>query len=208
MTRKNRSPAFCSLGFSLIEVVAAIGIFAIGMVAVLSLFAPVTKSVSNVSDAEAAARVADAVRSRLQALTFAQAATLLQDEADMRKNDISGSYNPNDGARHPQVIFGKLNGDIGLYDAEQTPKTWYAFDPATNRNRAVADAEKFFEIELVRDPVRSTDILLAYTMRVRWPSFIPAPNGSAQFGANPAGGQVTFDHGKKQVMFYAGSVPR
>jgi len=49
-------------GFSLIEVVVAVAIFAIGMVSVVGLFAPVARSVAASSDAEAAARVAEAVR--------------------------------------------------------------------------------------------------------------------------------------------------
>src|SRR5688572_23291776 len=63
-----RKPRGAIHAFSLIEVIAAVAIFAIGMVAVLGLFAPVTKSVAGVSEAESAARVSDALRARLQAL--------------------------------------------------------------------------------------------------------------------------------------------
>ena len=48
--------------FSLIEVIAAVVIFAVGMISVLGLYGPLTKSVAAVSDTDAAARVADAVR--------------------------------------------------------------------------------------------------------------------------------------------------
>lgn len=57
-------------GFSLIEVIAAVVIFGIGMLAVAGLYAPVTRAVGGVADAEAAARVADAVRARLRAVPF------------------------------------------------------------------------------------------------------------------------------------------
>ena len=80
--------------FSLIEVIAAVVIFGIGMIAVLGMFAPVTKSVSSVGEAEAAARVADAVRARLQALSFTTALTLVQEVADVRRKDGDGGYNP------------------------------------------------------------------------------------------------------------------
>src|SRR5688572_30724993 len=73
-------------GFSLLEVVAAVAIFAIGMVAVLGLFAPVAKSISTVSDSEAAARVADGVKARLRNLPFDLALSLIQEVDDVRRN--------------------------------------------------------------------------------------------------------------------------
>src|SRR5262245_11752658 len=75
--------AVARAAFSLIEVVAAVAVFALGMVAVIGLFAPVTKSVSASGDAEAAARVADAVRARLGALPFDTALALIQAPADV-----------------------------------------------------------------------------------------------------------------------------
>jgi prepilin-type N-terminal cleavage/methylation domain-containing protein len=53
--------------FTLLEVVVAVGIFAIGMVAVIGLFTPVAKSVSDHADAEAATRVTDLLNAQLQA---------------------------------------------------------------------------------------------------------------------------------------------
>lgn len=188
--------------FSLLEVLAAVAIFAVGMVGVLGLFVPVTKSVSNLADAEAAARVTDAVRARLQSMPFAEAALLLQDPADVRKNDLSGTYNPNDGTKNPKVIFGKLSGEIGLFDSATGQNRW-----RDSLGAPLANADKFFEIELIRDADRTTDILLAYSMRVRWPSFLPAANGAVQVGAS-VGGPVPFDHGKKQVLFFNGAVSR
>jgi prepilin-type N-terminal cleavage/methylation domain-containing protein len=211
-------------GFSLIEVVAAVAVFAIGFVGLLGLLAPVTKSVANVEDTEAAALVADAVRARLQTLAkrdFTAAAALLQDTATITKNDGSGTYNPNDGTKNPAVIFAHPNGNVAIYDATQTTKAWYYFDAALNRLNRMADADKYFEIELVRNenlsPKPTSDLpdtdnranLLAYTMRVRWPSFVTGPGGTAiQIGSNPQGGPVTFDHSKKQVLFFTGTIRR
>jgi prepilin-type N-terminal cleavage/methylation domain-containing protein len=194
--------------FSLIEVVAAVAIFAIGMVAVLGLFAPITKSVSVSADAETAARLADAARARLSSLPFATAAALIQDATAVQKNDADGSYNPNDG-KHPAVIFGKLNGEIGIYDAANGRKDWR--DSADAR---VADADKFFEIDLIRNAALSpaTDDaaapLIAYNVRVRWPAFQPASSGAAvQVGASP-GTPVPFDPSRKQVLFFTGFITR
>lgn len=203
--------------FSLLEVVAALAIFAIGMVAVVGLLAPVTKSVATVGDAEAAARAAAAVRARLQTIAaadFDRALALVQDPAAVRLKDADGAYNPNDGSKHPAVLFGRLSGDVGLYDATRTPRAWY--DSTVPTPRPVADGEKFFEIDLIRNETLSpkaadaTAPIIAFNIRVRWPAFLPAQGGAAvQVGANPAGGgPVPFDHGKKQVLFFAGSIVR
>ena len=198
--------------FSLLEVVAAVGIFAIGMVAVLALLTPVTKSVATVSEAEAAARVADAVLARRQAMPFTTAAALIQDPAAIQKTDASGAYNPNDGT-HPAVLFAKPDGELGIYDATATPKGW--FDSSGAR---FADADKYFEIELIRNETLSPAaadagaLMLAFNMRVRWPAFLPSSTGGAvQVGANPATGaqtSVAFDQSKKSVLFFTGSISR
>jgi prepilin-type N-terminal cleavage/methylation domain-containing protein len=198
-------------GFSLIEVIAALAIFAIGMMAVLGLFAPVTKSVATVSDAEAAARVADAIRSRLLALPFEDALGLIQDPADMQKKDADGAYNPNDGTKNPQVIFGRLNGEVGIYGGEEDREGWY-----DSLNRMVENRDKFFEVDLIRNErlsPRDNDALaavVAFNIRVRWPAFQPAAGGvPVQVGANPAGGgPVPFDHSRKQVLFFSGTISR
>jgi hypothetical protein len=193
----------------------AVGLFAVGLVALLGLFAPVTKSVANVADTEAAAFVADAVRARVQAIAardFAAAEQLIQDAAAVQQNDASGTYNPNDGVRHPAVIFAKLGGEIGIYDGRRTVRGWY---DAANPPAVVADADKFFEVELIRNDTLSpkaadeTAVLVVYTLRVRWPSFTPAAGGAAvQVGANPGGGAVTFDHSAKQTLFFTGAITR
>lgn len=201
--------------FSLIEVVAALAIFAFGIIVVLALFAPVAKSLATVSEAEAAARVADAVRARLQTLPFADAVALLQDAADVTRKNGDPTYNPNDGERNPKVIFGKLTGDVGLFDV--TAKVWLDVDftRTTPATRTFANADKYFEIDLIRNTALSPladdplATMVAYTMRVRWPMFVPSSSGAAvQVGANPAGGAVPFDHSRKQVLFFNGAITR
>ena len=198
--------------FSLLEVVAAISIFAIGMIAVLGIYGPVTKSVAAVSDAEASARVADAVRARLSTLPFDTALALVQEVAEVRKKDGDGAYNPNDGTKYPAVMFGKLDGEVGIYDAGTSRKQWYDSRIPSQR---VLDADKFFEIDLIRSDALSpksadaTAAMVAFTIRVRWPAFVlTSPTTAVQSGQNPAGGSVTYDHGRKQVLFYTGSISR
>jgi len=152
------------------------------------------------------------VLARLQAVPFLTAAALIQDPVVVQKNDASGGYNPND-ATHPAVIFAKLDGELGLFNATASPKGW--FDSSGTR---LADADKYFEIELIRNETLSPKaadssgpppMMLAFSMRVRWPAFLPGSNGVAvQVGANPAGASVTFDHSKKSVLFFTGSITR
>lgn len=197
--------------FSLIEVIAAVVIFTIGMVAVLGLFAPVTKSVAAVGEAEAAARVADAVRARLRALPFDSAVALVQEVATVRRNDGLGTYNPNDG-RNPAVMFAKLSGEVGILSMQNNRPVW--LDSSVPTPLPVADADKYFEIELIRNDTLSpksgdaTAAMVAYTMRVRWPAFIAAASGAAvQVGAIGTGA-VPFDHSRKQVVFFSGAIMR
>jgi prepilin-type N-terminal cleavage/methylation domain-containing protein len=200
-------------GFSLLEVVAAVVIFSIGMVAVLGMFAPVTKSVAAVAEAESAARIADAVRARLRALPFDRALALVQEVADVRRNDGNGAYNPNDG-KNPAVIFARLSGDVGIYDPAEARKAWY--DSTVPTPVRMADADKYFEVDLIRNDAltpKSADAsapMVAFNIRVRWPAFLAASSGApVQIGANPTGGgPVPYDQSKKQVLFFTGSILR
>lgn len=205
--------------FSLLEVVVAVGIFAAGMLGVVALFTPVARSVSDTSDAEAAARMADALRLRLQEIPFLEVAALLKNSNGARHAltdaDARADYNPTTDA---QILFASRDGSrIGRY----ADAIWR--DPATSRN---SDRDKFFEIALIRNetlsplapPVTEDEaaapnpdesaFLLAYTARVRWPAFIKdGAAGAVQVGSNPAA-LVRFDHSSKQVLFFTGSVTR
>lgn len=211
--------------FSLIEVVAAIGIFAFAMVAVLGLFSPIARSVVTSSDGEAAARIADVLRTRLQSMPFDEVAALLKNSTTQQGHELSDADAKADYdiTQDPQLLFASRDGaKIGLY----SDSVWT--NPATRRNW---DGEKFFEIALVRneslspkpgaagsggggfgsggaptpDPVVP---VLAYTARIRWPAFVADSATTAiQVGANP-NSTVRFDHGRKQVLHFAGSITR
>ena len=200
--------------FSLIEVVAAIGVFAVGMVAVLGLFTPVAKSVSGVADADASTKVADVLRTRLQGLGPAPVTPLLKN-AKATGHELTDSDNKPDYdlTKEAQLLFASRDGTkIGLYN----DPIWN--DPTT---RQPSDAEKYFEIALIRneavspvaaDTATPPPIVYAYTARVRWPEFVPdsAPGNArraVQTGANPTG-TVRFDHSQKQVLFFTGCVMR
>lgn len=203
--------------FSLLEVVAAIGIFAIGMVAVIGLFAPVAKSVGGTADAEAAANVADLLRSRLQGMGIS-AATLLLKSSTAKSHELTDAdAKPDyDITKDAQLLFASRDGTrIGGYN----DPVWR--DPVTLQP---SDTGKFFEIALVRnetlspvpvsdaDPAPPPPLVLAYTARIRWPAFVPDATPTNSRRALPAGfnpsGAVRFDHSQKQAVFFAGSVTR
>jgi type II secretory pathway pseudopilin PulG len=215
-----RTPAFIApraRAFSLIEVVAAIGIFAVGMVAVIALFAPLARSVAGLSEAEAATNVAETLRDELArraaaARSFAPITALLKNST-ARSHELTVADNaPNaaasDPRRDPQLLFVSRDGaKIGAY---ADTAVWGA-----------TDAEKFFEVALIRnetlspvanDTATPPPVVLAYTARIRWPAFVPDatptnPLRALPFGYNPTGA-VQFDHGQQQVLHVAGSVTR
>jgi prepilin-type N-terminal cleavage/methylation domain-containing protein len=211
------------LGFSLIEVVAAVGIFAIGMVAVIGLFAPAAKSVGNLADSEAATNVASLLASRLQGQPISYVGTLLKVSTSPTRHQLTDTdNNPNAPTADPradlQLLFASRDGSkIAGYD---NPAVW-----------GTTDTEKFFEIALIRNETLSpptpaadpsstdlpanpddTALFLAYTARIRWPAFVPDatptnPKRALPAGFNPTGG-VRYDNSQKQVLFFSGVITR
>ena len=204
----------------MLEVVVAVGVFAIGIVAILALFAPAAKSVSANAEAEAAAAVAQALAADLQRRVVPADADPFAAVTALLKKSIAGGHELTadnaradyDIARDPQLLFANRDGTkIGTF-ADTT--VWGT--PNSNR-------EKFFEIALIRnetlsppadpaaDPPVNPDAaaaFIAYTARIRWPAFVALSGaGAQQVGANPAGA-VRFDHSSKLSLFVAGAVKR
>jgi prepilin-type N-terminal cleavage/methylation domain-containing protein len=213
------SSRFACRAFSLIEVVVAIGIFAVGMVAVIALFAPVAKSVAGASDAEAAAVVAERLhdelaRRTLVAQSFAPAIALLKNST-ARSHEVTVADNASGAATDPRtdarLLFASRDGTrLGAYG-----------DVATWGSATPNDAEKFFEITLIRNETLSplaTDtatpppIVLAYTARIRWPAFVPDNTPTNLRRALPAGynptASVVFDHSQQETLNIAGAIKR
>lgn len=195
--------------FTLLEVVVAIGIFAVGMVAVIGLFSPVAKSVGDSADAEAATRVADLLTVKLQTLGIDAVAPKLKVKTgtaahELTTADATVNY---DVTKDPKLLFASRDGTkIGFYN-----------ETATWPN---GDRDKFFEIALIRneaisplssDPTGDALLpVLAYTVRVRWPAFVPlaGSTGAVQPAQAAAAATVPFDHSQKQVLFFSGAVTR
>jgi prepilin-type N-terminal cleavage/methylation domain-containing protein len=206
--------------FTLLEVVVAIGIFAVGMVAVIALFAPVARSVAEVTEAEAAAGVAEQLRGELSrrvfaAGSFAPVVALLKNST-ATGHEVTTGDSVSGAAADPRtdvrLLFASRDGSkiAGYTDA-----VW--IDPTT---RQPSDAEKFFEITLIRNEALSPNnaasdaaaVVLAYTARIRWPAFVPDnvptnPRRALPAGYNPTAA-VVFDRSKLQSLHVAGSVTR
>lgn len=151
--------------FSLLEVVVAIGVFALGIIVVIGLFAPLTRSIGANADAEAAVGIADALKVEFaqrvrRAASFAPILALLEDTN--APDGTSAGSNPD-----TQRLFASRDGlKIGEYSSD----IWTG-----------AESARFFEIELVRVdlfPIGSeaaTAITLTYTAKVRWPAGAAEP---------------------------------
>ena len=143
--------------FSLVEVVVAVGIFAIAVVAIIGLMVPINQSVAGVRDGDDAVRVASIVQAELQRIGITKVDTYL-----------SGST----------ILYANRNGDKIGPDAVTAP--WNADVPDLNGNASVdtfeIHAQKFFELTLVRNPVSpnplaNTDSFLAFNIVIRWPGY-------------------------------------
>lgn len=202
----------CRKGFSLVEVVVAVGIFALAIVGVIGLLSPTTKAVGDVSDSDAATRVVSIVQSELQALASTSAgwnSFTTGSNAILRLSSEVAAYDnnpPSDYSSVPYVLFASKDGGIvGAYSSTK-------WDGGTTLEK---DGRKFFEIILIRNwspgdstadpPIAASGLsnpandttagYLAYTIRLRWPAFLP--NGV----------RVT-DNSQKNVLIVPAAVTR
>lgn len=153
-------------GFSLIEVVVAVGIFAIAIVSVIGLLGPINKTVSDVRDFDDASRVVAALQGALkESYTFDQLGDALPGNGD----PSTALYADRTGQR-----IGPVDGAVWDTDSAGNPITGAA---------AVKDAQKFFQVYLSRNTTLSppanddTAGFLAFTITLRWPAYLP--NGQA-----------------------------
>jgi uncharacterized protein (TIGR02598 family) len=140
--------------FSLVEVVVAVGIFALAIVGVIGLLSPTNKAVADVADGDSASRAISAIQSGLQAVGFDQVSQALLDPS----------------AAPEYRFFASRSGDkVGL-DGD-VPNTEKFFEFALIRNTTLSPS-------LASD---STSGYLAFTISLRWPAYLP--NG-VQFTAD------------------------
>lgn len=170
--------------FSLVEVVVAVGIFALAIVAVIGLLAPLGSSVADVRDGDDASRVATTIQAGLQ------------DEVNRLKQANSTNYwsdfasylqDPDNLPANPFVLYASRDGSkVGpeLIGAAINP-IW-----DTNNDgelRPEEQAAKFFEITLTRNKTLSDPDddasagYLAFNITLRWPGYIQTGTGASDF---------------------------
>ncbi len=154
-------------GFSLIEVVVAVGIFAVAISIVIGLLVPTVNSVNDTIDTNTANRISSAINSKLQSLGYSRVQALL----------YPASTNPNTvPVSDPNLLFANKTGEqVGT-----------AADPVWGgvNNHAA----KYFEAMLVHTPntvLSATDAAPAssnisfvmFTVRLTWPAYLPDGTG-------------------------------
>ena len=139
--------------FSLVEVVVAVGIFALAIVGVIGLLSPTNKAVADVADSDAASRAISAIQSGLQQSGF----TLVKSKLTT-------------GAATPQYVF---------YASKSGDKVGLAYGQTGSPFASLA--EQFFEFALIRNetlspssPATADDSagFLAFTISLRWPAYL------------------------------------
>lgn len=169
--------------FSLVEVVVAVGIFALAIVAVIGLLAPLGTSVTDVRDGDDASRVAATIQAGLQ------------DEVNRLKQQ--------DPAQYWTRFASYLNGTTTLYASRDgaivgTPESMITVDGDefniwdTDRSGGALSVDeemaKFFEISLTRNidlspPGPANDAAagyLAFNITLRWPGYVRTGASSIQ----------------------------
>lgn len=130
--------------FSLVEVVVAVGVFAIAIVSVIGILAGVGKSVGEVNDADKAARLIGVVQARLQDAGFAN----VKDAID----DGTSFFASEDGA-----IVGLA--DDSAWGGSDALKY---FELNLIRNETLSDSDN-----------DDSAGFIAFNIRVSWPAYLP-----------------------------------
>ena len=194
-------------GFSLIEVVVAVGIFAIAIVGVIGLLAPTAKSIGDVTDTAAATRLADGVASELARL----------------RDSVPTSGSPRLGLDGLYTKISTGNSDTSKYSltavadgsyvvrddkttGSSNPANNDPVNPPANQPRGIAKNNRYFIIEvythqgdnLAYTPNTSAGIpigsgFLALTIVVKWPYYIGANAATAQLATPSAQSSMIYN---------------
>lgn len=150
------SPVYKSRpAFSLVEVVVAIGIFAIAVISVIGLLAPINQSVTDVKDGDDASRVVSIVQTELQRAGITA---------------VTGFFG--------QTLYASRSGHkIGLGTNTALWEANVVDENGANGITDETDGQKFFSIQLTRDTTLSPAAndasagFLAFTIQLRWPAY-------------------------------------
>lgn len=178
------------------EVVVAVGIFALAIVGVIGLLSPTNKAIADVSDSDNATRVVSAVQQGLQQMAASGRFTT----GSLGKGVGSSAINTVDGYIQGTAALATAPADPADGTTLATSATYNVFTLYASRDGSkiglTGDAtvwgsttdhsKKYFEIMLIRNATLSPNSTaanadtasgyLAYTMRIRWPAYTPDGN--------------------------------
>lgn len=173
-----RRPAAARRGFSLIEVVIAVGIFAGAIVVVLGLLSPINRSVTEVSETGRAAGLADAIRLELVRLRDTYTATSSLTRLDLLYQDLAGA----DTTR--KQFVGSLDGARIIREADAGNHVLTDAPPGIKlRDRYYLVTFQFQpeKVDGVANPLSYTSgaPFLVVTATVQWPYQVPTGPGDS-----------------------------
>lgn len=184
MFNKHHMPGVAAIrgvgkAFSLVEVVVAVGIFALAIVGVIGLLVPTGKSISDVADTDSASRVISAIQAGLQKAGF----TTVQ-------NALSGTqfYASKDGSKVG------LGSDTTLWTSGQNQEKFFEFTLA--RNTALSPSGND---PATGKPYDDAAGFLAFTIILKWPAYAPTSDGVTGTAVDPA---------QKSVMVVPAAITR
>jgi len=142
-------------GFSLVEVVVSVGIFAVAIVGIIGLFAPTTKNVAAVADADGSNRAVAAIQSALKESGFTAVKSSFSKGYIYyaNKNGTVVDQIKTDGSLN-QVVTSNVDRffEFSLTRNGDSPNVGDGLSPAANDNTAG---------------------FLAFTINLRWPAYLP-----------------------------------
>ena len=157
-------------GFSLVEVVVAVGIFAIAILAVVGLLVPISSSVTDLAESDDATRIINRVETGLNSYGFMNVAAALKTDIQIAADDADVAYDPK---ADTKVFYATRDGAVLAPYAPVA--SWSANGTLTTPKER--DSIKFFEITLIRnaDLSKAADDAsagyLAFNILLRWPAF-------------------------------------
>ena len=148
--------------FSLVEVVAAIGILAVTLVAVLGLMMATVRSGGEVADADAVARLAENIQGELDRL-----------QASLGLAGLAGLVSPGSGGRAFCLVATRNGARVRCSDPAD-PAADRALDDPTLPG--IANRDRYFLIEVSQSPgfeFAHSSGFLAVSVRITWPYHLP-----------------------------------
>jgi prepilin-type N-terminal cleavage/methylation domain-containing protein len=165
-------------GFSLVEVIVAIGLIAVVLVALLASFGPAARSAGDAADAEVAARLAGNIQIELERL-----------QAELGLEGLAAAVPPA-GSATPLQLVATRDGQRVLRADGPAPAADHALDDPTLPG--IAERDRYYLAEVTQQlnlPYAAGAGFLAVSVRVQWPDRLPAgppTPGAARPDADPS----------------------